>query len=122
MYLMLNLPTEFEEAFNTDRFQDELARLSSDIRSRQLSGYDWQFIDAMRQALNDADTVSRLNTSVGIIDQGFYISSSSPLQVVNASITLPNYSDVRFTLEGYVQPAYFPLGSVINQDYINHER
>lgn len=52
MVLLITLPDEFEEHFNSDRFQDSLNRVRTDIYTNGcLAGlYEWELVDALRIA------------------------------------------------------------------------
>ena len=57
MKLIIDIPKEFEEHFNKDRFSDSLARVASDIESFgvPLSGrYEQETITMLRKAFEDA--------------------------------------------------------------------
>lgn len=54
MQIVIDIPKEFEEHFNSDRFEDSLARVASDIESFgfQLSGrYEKETITMLRKAI-----------------------------------------------------------------------
>jgi hypothetical protein len=57
MKLVIEIPEEFEEHFNNDRFEDSLMRVEVDIENREsiLSGlYEIELIAMLRNALNNA--------------------------------------------------------------------
>jgi hypothetical protein len=57
MKLVIEIPEEFVEHFNNDRFEDSLMRVEVDIENREsmLSGlYEIELIAMLRNALNNA--------------------------------------------------------------------
>lgn len=59
MKLVVNIPKEFENHFNKDRFADSLARINCDIAdSGTLSGrYERELIDMLEAAFANAEVV-----------------------------------------------------------------
>lgn len=56
MKVLINIPKEFEEHFNTDRFEDSLHRLSAD--AHLLAGnYEQETARMLRQAFQSAEVV-----------------------------------------------------------------
>ena len=56
MRLIINIPKEFEQDFNKDRFEDSFARVASDIESFgfQLAGrYEQETITMLREAFRN---------------------------------------------------------------------
>lgn len=56
MELVIKIPKEFEEHFNSDRFEDSLSRVASDIESFgfQLAGrYEQETITMLRNAIKN---------------------------------------------------------------------
>lgn len=56
MKIVIEIPKEFEEHFNSDRFEDSLARVASDIESFgfQLAGrYEQETITMLRNAIKN---------------------------------------------------------------------
>lgn len=64
MKLLVEIPKEFEEHFNNDKFKDSLERIRVDIKSNlenntiQLSGrYEMELAEMLRDAINKAEVV-----------------------------------------------------------------
>lgn len=60
MKLVIDIPKEFEQHFNEDRFADSLARLACDIENHtvSLSGrYEWETIDMLQKAFENAEII-----------------------------------------------------------------
>lgn len=58
MKLLIEIPKEFEEYFNNDRFNDSLKRISTDIQyhGNPLSGlYELELIEMLRNAMTKAE-------------------------------------------------------------------
>lgn len=69
MKIVIDIPTEFEEHFKSDRFEDSLSRIASDIESFgfQLAGrYEKETITMLRKAIKNGtplkDWLSTFNT------------------------------------------------------------
>lgn len=57
MQIVIDIPKEFEEHFNSDRFEDSLARVASDIESFgfQLAGrYEQETVTMLRKAIKNS--------------------------------------------------------------------
>lgn len=57
MKLTIEIPKDFEEHFNKDRFEDSLMRIEADIENREyrLSGlYEIELVTMLRNALSNA--------------------------------------------------------------------
>lgn len=59
MKLVIDIPEEFEEHFNNDRFEDSLHRLEADVKPKigtgTLSGlYEAELVEMLRNAFRDA--------------------------------------------------------------------
>lgn len=56
MQIILNIPKEFEEHYNKDRFKDSLSRVVFDIRSRNFEGvsgnYDVEAVEMLIKVLD----------------------------------------------------------------------
>lgn len=64
MKLLIEIPKEFEEHFNMDKFEDSLERIRVDIKVNlengilQLSGcYEMELAEMLRDAMNKAEVV-----------------------------------------------------------------
>lgn len=64
MKLLIEIPKEFEEHFNNDKFEDSLERIRVDIRVNlengifQLSGcYEMELTEMLRDAMSKAEVV-----------------------------------------------------------------
>lgn len=60
MKLLIEIPKEFEEHFNTDRFSDSLERIRTDIQyhGNPLSGlYERELIEMLRNAMVKAEVI-----------------------------------------------------------------
>ena len=58
MKLLIEIPKEFEEHFNNDRFNDSLKRIHTDIQyhGNPLSGlYERELIEMLRNAMTKAE-------------------------------------------------------------------
>ena len=58
MKLLIEIPKEFEEHFNTDRFKDSLERVRTDIQYHEnpLSGlYERELIEMLQNAMTKAE-------------------------------------------------------------------
>lgn len=58
MKLLIEIPKEFEEHFNNDRFKDSLKRIRTDIQyhGNPLSGlYERELIEMLRNAMTKAE-------------------------------------------------------------------
>lgn len=75
MTLLLEIPKEFEEHFNMDRFKDSLERIRIDIKFEledemkpnymMLSGnYEMELLDMLRKAFNSAKVVQPLESLI----------------------------------------------------------
>ena len=64
MKLLIEIPKEFEEHFNNDKFEDSLERIRVDIRVNleneifQLSGnYEMELAEMLRDAMSKAEVI-----------------------------------------------------------------
>lgn len=64
MKLLVEIPKEFEEHFNMDKFKDSLERIRVDIKSNlenntiKLSGrYEMELAEMLRDAINKAEVI-----------------------------------------------------------------
>ena len=64
MKLLIEIPKEFEEHFNNDKFEDSLERIRVDIKVNlengifQLSGnYEMELAEMLRDAMNKAEVI-----------------------------------------------------------------
>lgn len=64
MKLLIEIPKEFEEHFNNDKFEDSLERIRVDIKVNlenkifQLSGnYEMELAEMLKNAMNKAEVV-----------------------------------------------------------------
>lgn len=60
MIISLEIPKEFEEHFNTDRFKDSLERVRTDIQyhGNPLSGlYERELIEMLRNTMAKAEVI-----------------------------------------------------------------
>ena len=58
MKLLIEIPKEFEEHFNNDRFKDSLERIRTDIQyhGNPISGlYEHELIEMLRDAMTKAE-------------------------------------------------------------------
>lgn len=57
MKLIIELPSEFEEHFDFDKFQDSFMRICGDIREEgSLSGnYEYELADELKKAFSKAE-------------------------------------------------------------------
>lgn len=71
MKIVIDIPKEFEEHFNSDRFEDSLARVASDIESFgfQLAGrYEKEVITMLREALKNGTPLPKGHGRLGDLD------------------------------------------------------
>lgn len=66
MKLLIEIPKEFEEHFNNDKFEDSLERIRVDIKVNlenkifQLSGnYEMELAEMLRDAMSKAEVVKK---------------------------------------------------------------
>jgi hypothetical protein len=60
MKLLIEIPKEFEEHFNTDRFKDSLERVRTDIQyhGNPISGlYERELIEMLRDTMTKAEVI-----------------------------------------------------------------
>lgn len=64
MKLLIEIPKEFEEHFNNDKFKDSLERIRADIKVNlkngvtQLSGnYEMELAEMLRDAMNKVEVI-----------------------------------------------------------------
>lgn len=79
MKIVIEIPTEFEEHFKSDRFEDSLSRIASDIESFgfQLAGrYEKETITMLREAFKNSTPLpkhhGRLIDADALVKSGCY--------------------------------------------------
>ena len=71
MKIVIDIPTEFEDHFNSDRFEDSLTRVASDIESFGLLAgrYEQETITMLKEAIKNGTPLlqgdRRMNEEMG---------------------------------------------------------
>ena len=87
MQIVIDIPKEFEEHFSQDRFEDSLARVSSDIESFgfNLAGrYEQETITMLRKAIKEATVLPEPHGD--LIDANKYLKDIQSHYFVNKTV------------------------------------
>lgn len=107
MEIVIKIPMKFENHFNSDRFEDSLARVASDIESFgfELAGrYEKEMITMLREALKDSVIIPKGHGKLKDVDDlldriGLEDNDSNREDNVGEIITLEDFDFIPTIIE-----------------------